>query len=218
MATGLKAVATACVLAGLSLLAAPAQAQDITMDKTAGDWLVRVRGIGVLPDESSSVTPIGGEVDLSNEFVPEVDLSYFVTDNIAFELIAATARHDVSDNGSTLGDVDLGEVSHLPPTLTLQYHFMPKQRFSPYVGAGLNYTIFYNADAPGGAVTSVHYDNGWGYALQAGFDVAVAENWSVNVDVKKLFIDTSVAINGGAVNASVDLDPWVVGLGVGYKF
>ena len=95
---------------------------------------------------------------------------------------------------------------------------MPKQRFSPYVGAGLNYTIFYNADAPGGAVTSVHYDNGWGYALQAGFDVAVAENWSVNVDVKKLFIDTSVAINGGAVNASVDLDPWVVGLGVGYKF
>ena len=117
-----------------------------------------------------------------------------------------------------LGDVDLGEVSHLPPTLTLQYHPLPKERFSPYLGAGINYTIFYNEDAPGGAVTSIHYQDTFGYALQAGIDVAVAENWSVNFDVKKLFISTEVAINGGAINADVDIDPWIVGLGVGYKF
>ena len=218
MASTLKAAAAAVILAGLGLTAAPAQAQDITMDKTAGDWMVRVRGIAVLPDESSTVTPIGGNVDLTNEYVPEVDLSYFLTENIAFELIAATARHSVSDDGSVLGDVDLGEVSHLPPTLTMQYHFLPKQRFSPYVGAGINYTIFYDEDAPGGVVTSIHYEDTWGYALQAGVDMAVAENWSVNFDVKKLFINTDVTINGGAVTADVDLDPWIVGLGVGYTF
>ena len=218
MANGFKAIAAACFLAGLGALAAPAQAQELTMDKTAGDWLVRVRGIAVLPDESSTVTPIGGDVDLTNEYVPEVDLSYFLTDNIALELIAATARHDVTDNNSVIGDVDLGEVSHLPPTLTLQYHPLPKQRFSPYLGAGINYTIFYNEDAPGGAVTSIHYQDTFGYALQAGIDVAVAPNWSVNFDVKKLFISTEVAINGGAINADVDIDPWIVGLGVGYKF
>jgi len=210
--------AAACVVACAAGLAWPAQAEEVTMEKSAGDWLVRVRGLGIVPDESSTVTPIGGSVDLSNEIVPEVDLSYFLTDNIALELIAATARHDVTDENSILGDVDLGEVSDLPPTLTLQYHFMPDQRFSPYVGAGLNYTIFYNEDAPGGAVTSISYDDTWGYSLQVGMDMAVAANWSLNVDVKKLFIGTDVSINGGAITADVDIDPWIFGLDVGYKF
>ena len=146
--------------------------------------------------------------------MPEVDFTWFVTDNIALELIAATTRHDVSHNiaGS------LGKVSLLPPTLTLQYHFMPKERLSPYIGAGINYTIFYNEDAPGGAVTSIDYDDSFGWALQAGVDYAVSDNWYVNADIKKIFLSTDVSINGGAITADVDLDPWIVGFGVGYKF
>jgi outer membrane protein len=147
--------------------------------------------------------------------VPEVDFTYFVTDNIALELIAGTTRHDVSH---TPTGIDLGKVSLLPPTLTLQYHFMPKERLSPYVGAGVNYTIFYNEDAPGGAVTSIDYDNSFGWALQAGVDYAIADRWYVNLDVKKLFLSTDVSINGGAINAKVDLDPWLFGVGVGYRF
>ena len=187
--------------------------------KEAGDFLIRARGIGLIPDESSSISVIGGEADASNEYVPEVDISYFVTDNIALELIAATTKHDVDVEGSTLGaDVNLADVGIVPPTLTVQYHFMPSNRFSPYLGAGLNYTFFYDEEAAGGAVTSVDFENGVGYALQAGFDVALGGNWSANLDVKKIFLNTDVKINGGAINADVDLDPWVVGLGIGYRF
>jgi outer membrane protein len=177
--------------------------------KSAGDFLIRGRGIYVAPDEE--LDTISG-LDVSNEFVPEVDFSYFVTDNIAFELIAATTRHEVSIPGASLGKVSL-----LPPTLTVQYHFMPKEKFSPYVGAGLNYTFFYNEDAPGGAINSVDYDNHVGYALQAGLDYALTGNWSVNLDVKKIFLSTDVSVNGGA-KLGVDLDPWIVGVGVGYRF
>lgn len=200
------------MLAGVAAVP-EAQAQQGFSGKSAGDIMVRARAIGVIPDEDAT-TSIGGNVSVSNDWVPEIDFSYFVTDNIALELIAATTRHDVSS--SVAGS--LGKVSLLPPTLTLQYHFMPKERFSPYVGAGVNYTFFYNEDAPGGGINSIDYKNSFGWALQAGVDYAVGGNWYVNADIKKIFLSTDVSINGGAVTADVDLDPWIVGFGVGYKF
>jgi outer membrane protein len=204
-------------LLGTTALTVPASAADAGFKtKEAGDILIRARGLWVAPDESASVTPLGGDVSVGNDVVPEVDFSYFVTDNIALELIAATTRHKVSH---TPTGIDLGKVSLLPPTLTVQYHPLPKAQLSPYVGAGLNYTFFYNEDAASGSpVTSVHYDNHIGYALQAGVDYAIGGNWSVNLDVKKIFLKTDVSLNGGAIKADVDLDPWIVGVGVGYRF
>jgi outer membrane protein len=114
------------------------------------------------------------------------------------------------------GALDLGHVWVLPPTLTAQYHFMPAKVISPYVGAGLNYTLFYNVDP--GSYSSVKYDSGFGYALQAGMDYKLDTHWMLNADVKKIFLNTDVSVNGGAVTADVDLDPWVIGLGVGYRF
>jgi outer membrane protein len=202
-------------LLGATALATQASADDAGFKtKSAGDFLVRVRGLYVIPRDHADVSA-GGSVDVSNDFVPEVDGSYFITDNIALELIAATTRHKVT---WTPSGTNLGKVSLLPPTLTAQYHFMPKERLSPYVGAGLNYTFFYKEDAPGGAITSVDYKNHIGYALQAGVDYAIAGNWSLNLDVKKIFLRTDVSVNGGAVTAKVDLDPWIIGAGIGYRF
>lgn len=199
-------------------LSTPAIAQNGGDGKSAGDLMVRARIIDVAPDESSSITVIGGEAHASYEFVPELDFTYFFTDNIAAELILATTKHDVHASGTALGVVDLGSIWVLPPTLTLQYHFMPKDKISPYLGAGVNYTIFYNEDLPAAVVTSIDYDNSFGFALQAGVDFHIQDNWYFNVDVKKIFLQTDVSINGGAINADVDLDPWVVGVGIGYKF
>ena len=139
--------------------------------------------------------------------------SYFLTDNIALELIAATTQHDLDWSNPSL---DAGSVRLLPPTLTLQYHFMPESRWSPYVGAGINYTFFY--DSKPGQFNSVKYDDGFGYAFQAGFDYAISGPWSVNLDVKKIFLDTDVSINNGANTSKAHLDPWVFGLGIGYRF
>lgn len=210
----LAAAAAATMLLGFG--AADAIAQQA--GKTAGDFMVRGRIIGVLPQEDSSISTIGGEAKIDNAWVPEVDFSYFVTDNIAFELIAATTKHNVDAKGTAAGDLDLGSVRLLPPTLTAQYHFMPKSAFSPYVGAGVTYAMFYNAKD--GAADSIHYDNAWGVALQAGFDYSIGGNWYLNADVKKIFINTDVTVGalGTSVKADVDIDPWVVGVGMGYKF
>ncbi|MEL0022384.1 MAG: OmpW family outer membrane protein, partial [Rickettsiales bacterium] len=109
-------------------------------------------------------------------------------------------------------------VRALPPVLTLQYHFRPKEAFSPYLGAGVNYTIMYDTER-GRSVNSVDYSNEFGWALQAGMDYQFAENWMLNVDLKKVFVSTDITVNGGAINANdTDLDPWIVGIGVGYRF
>lgn len=128
------------------------------------------------------------------------------------ELIAATSKHGLKYNNFALGDAWL-----LPPTLTLQYHFTPEKAFSPYVGAGINYSVFYAEDAATG-FTDLKVDNGVGFALQAGADYWLNENWGVNLDVKKLWLNVDASVNNGAVRADIDMDPWVVGAGVSYRF
>jgi len=184
-----------------------------------GDMMVRVRAIQVMPDESGTPSIIGGEVQLNNESVPEVDISYFVNKSFAFELVLATATHEASAYNTALNTLDLGDVSLLPPTLLAQYHH-EMGNFKPYVGAGLNYTIFYGEE-PQGAVKKITYDNSMGYAFQVGADYKIAENTYFNVDIKKLYLSTDVEVetfSNGTVNAEVDIDPYIIGLGVGFRF
>ncbi len=152
--TVLKRTSLACTALGLLMLTQPASAQDQSNIWAKENWQIRVRAIDVIPDVDSSVN-IGGEVDADNAVVPELDISYFFTDHIAAELILATSKHDMDYTGN----VDLGDAMILPPTLTLQYHFTPDQAFSPYVGAGVNYSMFYNEDAAAG-FTDLNVDNG----------------------------------------------------------
>ena len=208
---------TPLVAAALAVLAAPAVADDFK-GKTAGDLILRARALGVVVNQTSDIRDRNGndttlDAKVSNDVIPELDLSYFITDNIALELIAGTSKHNVKVK--QLG-ADLGSVRLLPPTLTAQYHFLPKARFSPYVGAGLNWTLFY--DEKSGQFDSVKYENSFGVAAQAGFDYFITDNWLVNVDIKKIWLDTKVKVNGGALHTKADLDPWLFGVGIGYKF
>ncbi|MDP1646286.1 MAG: OmpW family outer membrane protein [Thiobacillus sp.] len=172
----------------------------------AENWMMRVRAIDIAPDVKSSSLP---GLDVSDEVVPEVDFTYFVTPNIGMELILATARHEVTLNGASLG-----KLNHLPPTLTVQYHFNPTPSIKPYVGAGLNYTRFYNVDLPGFKVDS----NSVGGALQAGVDIAVTKNGYINLDIKKIWIDTTVKTAAGAKVTDLDINPVVWGIGYGFRF
>ncbi len=199
------------VAAALTLIAGTTAAQA----QEAGDWVIRGRAIAIVPEESSTVS-IGGEVDVSTSYVPEFDFTYFATDNIAFELIAAIAEHDLTAVGTAVGDVDLGDKWVLPPTLLAQYHFRVSDTVKPYVGVGVNYTFFFADDE--GDVEDIALSDEFGFALQAGFDVDLGDNWLLNVDVKRLFLSTDATINGGAITADVDLDPWVFGVGFGYRF
>lgn len=178
-------------------------------------FMIRARAIGVIPDESST-TSIGGKVTVDDQVVPELDFTYFFTDHIAAELIAAVTPHDMGAKNTGLGNLDLGDVWLLPPTLTAQYHFNPYGDIRPYVGAGLSYIHYFNVDSAG--FNSIKYDDGFGYALQAGVDIAIDNHWAINADVKKIYHNVDAKINGGAVTADVDLDPWIVGVGLAYRF
>ena len=187
-------------------------------------WQVRLRAVGVAPDESAKIGIIGGDVAISNALIPELDFTYFFTEHFAAELILGTAKHDVKAVNTAAGNVDLGSVWLLPPTLTAQYHFYTsdKKVFKPYIGAGVNYTLFYNVKS--GAVADVKYDNALGYAAQVGFDLMLDDTFFINFDAKRLFLSTDVTVDasnlapGLSIPAEVDINPWLIGVGVGMKF
>jgi outer membrane protein len=196
-------------------LASPASAQLLE------NFQVKVGVSAILPDESASIATIGGDVSISDEYVPSLQIEYFFSDAISAELLCCIARHDVTAVGTALGDVNLGKISHFPPTLTLKYHFNTEEKFQPYVGAGVNYTLFFDEKTPsGGPVTGIDYDASFGGALQVGFDYKLDDHWSLNADIRKIWINTDVTIRAGAttINADVDINPYVVTLGTGYRF
>ena len=209
----MKAISLTAVLV---LAAGVAQAQEAPAGGPAGHFQARLRAAAVVPDPTAAITisgtNIGGVTKVSDSFVPEADLTYFITDNIAVEAIAAVTKHTVRN--SVAGTVS--SVWLLPPTITAQYHFDPSGPIRPYVGAGVNYTVFYDAHS---ALPGVGFKNSFGWALQAGADVPVGEGpYFLNFDVKKVFLGTHIHAVGGAVQASARLNPWIIGAGLGLRF
>jgi len=188
-------------------------------------WMLRLRALGVITRNSGSVDTVAGSgLTTTDTVVPELDITYFFTRNIAAELILGTTPHSITGTGSING-LPVGKAWLLPPTLTFQYHFTDFGAFKPYIGAGVNYTIFYNQSAGnstvgGLTVTNSHLHNTFGAAAQIGFDYMIDKHWGFNVDVKKLYLrpNWDGTINGGAFTGKVNLDPWLIGAGVTYKF
>ncbi|MEM9553609.1 MAG: OmpW family protein [Acidobacteriota bacterium] len=199
-----------------------------------GDWLIRLRGINVSPDDSSSAvrsngSAIGGSsVSVDDDTVPELDITYFVRPNWGLELILATSEHNVSAEGSlsALGEIVTSDV--LPPTLLLQYHFAPDARIRPYVGLGVNFTLFFDEEASAsfeaaaGGSSDVDLDSSVGLAGQLGVDVGLNDDWFLNFDVKYLDLQTDATIETpgalGTVEVDVDINPIVWGFGFGRRF
>lgn len=203
----------ACLLAGISTASFASVSQP---------WLIRLRALFVAPNASSTtITTIEGNVDdISTQAVPELDFSYFFTENIALNLILATSRHAVEAHRTIVGPVDLGRVALLPPTLSLEYHFFCYDcTFRPYLGVGFNYTHFYDV-AYGPVASHISYTDNAGVSLQAGFDLKMNERWFFNFDVKKVFIHSTASVNvpgTGVVTSRVTLDPFIYGFGFGYR-
>ncbi|WP_425469684.1 OmpW/AlkL family protein [Paraburkholderia unamae] len=208
-----KAAAAAALTMGAAFLAVPASAAGSPDSGIyAGDWLVRLRAIEIAPDARGNGTLGAIGADVNNAIVPELDFTYMATNNIGVELILGTSRNQVTSNIGALGGVGV-----LPPTLLLQYHFNNAGRVRPYVGAGINYTLFYNNGLHAGG-QSVSIDNhSWGPALQFGIDFQVTKRIFVNADIKKIWMHTDASM-GGTSLGTLHIDPLVVGLGVGMKF
>lgn len=202
-----------------ALAAGAAQAQDF-QPKAKGAVVVNLRVTEIDPTGSDPVTTLAGaatglKAKANYDVMPTVSVSYFLTDNVAVEAIAGTTQHTVRAQGPGT-NVKVKDTWVLPPIVTLQYHFAPTARISPYVGAGVNYMLFYGGDDKNGFRFKIK--DGFGTALQAGVDIATKDRWAINLDVKKVFFDTKAIDRTSGLKAKVNLDPWVISGGLGYRF
>ncbi len=219
------ALAVACGL--LFLVSLPAAAGQ-------GDWLIRLRGINVDPSSSSGLvtsngTAIAGSgVTVDDDIQPELDITYMVADNWGLELILASSNHDVFGDGSLAAFGKILDAQTLPPALLLQYHFAPDGKARPYVGIGVNYTLFFSEDvtsafeAAAGGASNADLDASLGLAAQVGLDVALSGDWFLNFDVKYVDMSTDATITTpgplGTLRVDVDIDPTIWGIGFGKRF
>ncbi len=202
-------------VAALAVLAASAAVSASAAD----EWLVRGRLVRI--DTANKSDPIGAlgvpsdAIHVSDKTIPELDISYFFSKNLAAELVLTyPQKHDV-----TLAGVGkLGTFKHLPPTLSLQWHFDGMGGFKPYVGAGINFTNISDVKIAVPGVGALNLDRkSWGLAFGGGMDFALSKNLYLNVDVKKVYIDADVTL-GGTKISKVKVDPMLYGIGVGYRF
>jgi outer membrane protein len=205
------------VLALLAFAFALAPAAALAEDSP---FMVRLRAVYISPADKSDAIPALGvpadAISVSTKTIPEVDISYFFTKNLAAELILTyPQKHDVSVAGTKIGTF-----KHLPPTLTLQYHFLPGGVFNPYIGAGVNLTLISGVDlaVPGVGALDLS-SSSVGFAAGAGADIKIGERLYLNLDAKWVQIrsDVMLAATGAKVSA-VKVDPWLLGGGIGYRF
>jgi outer membrane protein len=201
-------------------LAAPASAHE------AGDWLFRVGASLVDPKSNNGsldLTALGGQperITVEDQWGVTFNITYMYTANVGIELLAALPyKHDIAVD--TLGKV--GSVKHLPPTLSLQYHLNPRGVFQPYVGIGVNYTLFFSERESGALVDlDVNLDvdsSSFGFAAQVGFDYLLTDRWFLNLDARWIDIDTEARIREvPEIRGNGNIDPMVYGLHLGYRF
>lgn len=215
-----------------SLLTVTASQAAVAFEK--GDFLIRGGFATVSPNESSTninvgATDLGVDLTVDNNTQLGLTFAYFLTDRINIEVLAATPfTHTVNfGTSNALGTGDkLGEVTHLPPTVSLNYYFNdPSSKFQPYVGAGLNYTFFFEEEFTGEnkaiGLQDLSLSESFGLAFQVGADYMIDEKWFVNAAVRWIDIDTEVSFKLNSTPGHVDelsIDPWVYTVSLGYKF
>jgi outer membrane protein len=193
----------------LGAFAAPAFAQQ------AGEWTFGIGAHQVNP-KSDNGSLVNGtlDVEVGSNVRPTITAEYFVRDNLGIEVLASWPfEHDISIVG--LGQV--GSTKHLPPTVSLQYHF-GHSTVKPFVGAGINYTLFMSEETEGPlAGSDLELDDSFGLALHAGIDFEVSQNGSIRVDARWIDIDTDAKLNGADIG-TVNIDPLVYGAAYVFKF
>jgi len=214
----------------LALVASPALAYE------AGTWVLRA-GVGVVAPDSDNLVVDDGITTIRVNVDDGISLTlmgtYMFTQNWGFDILASWPfNHEIS--ASVTDNVDPGfnpvssriaETDQLPPTFSIQYHFLPDGTFQPYVGAGVNYTTFFNTDVEQAVINlgidDIDLDDSFGLALQLGGDFVLSDRWLINFDLRYIDIESDLEVTIGGASGelgTVKIDPWVYSINIGYTF
>lgn len=201
---------TVSALALAAALAAPLPA----LAQSQGDWTLGFGVHNVSPQGGNSATT-AGLLNVDENARPTLTFEYFVADRIGIEVLAAWPfEHDIN----LVGTGKVAKTKHLPPTVSLQYHFVNNSGVTPFLGVGINYTHFFDDRGVGAlAAASVDLDDSWGLAAHAGVDIKVSERGALRIDARYIDIDTKVKINGAPIG-TVKIDPVIFGLAYVHRF
>ncbi len=193
-------------------------AQEPATGFSAGDVLVRARVAGLVPvNQRSSIDLIGGRVESPDMILPDADVTWFMTDNLALSGQAGVSRSRPEIKDSLVGDFPIGSIWSGAGTLSLQYHFRPETDFKPYIGVGAALAVPFKIEPAGGLVQDFEVDTIGGMLFQAGIDAHVTGNWYANAEAKMMLMPTYELTTDG-VTAAVKQDTLVLATGVGYRF
>lgn len=212
----------------LSLIVVPVlavAAQSALADAAApGPWTVRVRAIRIDTADKSDAIPSlavpADDITVSKKWAPDIDFEYAFSPQLSLELLLTIPqKHSVTVEQSALGGpVRIGSFKHLPPTLTLKYRPLGDAKFSPYIGAGINYTRLMSVKLAIPTVGTLRLENdSFGLAAQAGMDYKIDDRWSLSLDLKYVAIGSDVTLGGTKVS-HVKVNPLLIGIGAGYRF
>jgi outer membrane protein len=217
----------------LALVIATSAISTHTLAYEAGDFIIRGGVTTVAPDDSSDhvmlngTTNLGTKASVNSNTQLGLAFEYMASETWGIEVLASTPfKHNLKGQGGVLANANIGSTKQLPPTVSLMYHFPTQSNFNPYLGAGINYTIFFSEDLAADTANAVSngklkLDNSLGLAFQAGFDYQINDNWLINSSVRYIDIDTTGTIDfdsGSQAKVDVDIDPWVYSVMIGYKF
>ena len=216
-----RLTAVFAVATGLAMAAMPAQAYE------KGDWIIR-GGVGVVDPSSTAYESVPDDLKIIVDSGTAVTLTgvYMLSPNWGFEILASTPfSHDIKAAAiSGPGEIKIGETKHLPPTFSFQYHFMPDGKFQPYVGAGLNWTLFFDESIDEtifGTGASIKIDDSFGFAAQVGGDFLFGDRMTLNFDLRYIDISPDVTLTDpieGSDTIGIDIDPIVYSVNLGFRF
>lgn len=194
----------------LLTLSAASFAPKVQATAGEGRWLVRAGVTQIAPKNDNGQLTVGA-VTVDSQVGPSLNLAYYFTPYWAVDVLGALPfKHDIAINGA-----NAGSVKHLPPTVTLQYHLLPQARIQPYVGVGINYTLFMDEQLNSG--NELELEPSFGLAAQLGVDVPVNARWRVGFDARYVDIDSKVSVDGQGIG-QVEIDPIVYSINLGYRF
>ena len=173
---------------------------------------------------SQELGSTGISLDLKSGPGAEIDATLMFSDRFGAEFSIAGSAHRLDLDAGDSNCTDCGLVWLVPLTAIGQYHYPVYGPWDPYVGLGVTWVAPFRSgscDLADAGLESLDLEGGAGFEVQLGVNYQLDNRWYANFDLRYsgVSIDARATTEDGDLPpVALDIDPFVIGIGVGYKF